>query len=35
MDEKNEKIHVKAASCARGGCALHKHKNKLIASKTN
>ena len=34
MEEENEKA-VRAAFCARRWPALHRHKDKLIASKTN
>ena len=34
-EEGNEKIFVRAESCARRCRALHKHNKKLIASKTN
>ena len=35
MEEGNEKMFVRAASCARRWRALHKHNKKLMASKTN
>ena len=35
MEEGNEKMFVRAASCARRWRELHKHNKKLIASKTS
>ena len=35
MEEGNEEIFVRGASCARRWRELHKHNKKLIASKTN